>query len=248
MITVINGSDKNIDVYVNHDKYTLGTNMQPLIVPELHTNIVIDGITVPTTFNEIVYCKQLSNGISIAGIKYLMGNNITGNKLYVTNKGFYSCSENGLLNKYFFNDDKKMFTIVSASPTDIRVGNTAVAAQVLKCGQTMLFEKTKSELYIINSGKEMAININEILSTYPVETIVICADATKTTYKTCSGEYDTQDLSMMYITLAGRIYYGGKCVYCPFSMIMIIILLSMFIFVFAIILIATGLFIFRQYS
>jgi hypothetical protein len=151
----------------------------------------------------------------------------------VTSNNYYSCSETGLLNKYLFTGDKKMLTIVSESQTNIRVGETTLALNTLRCSEELLIPSHQSELYIVHGGKEMAINLAEIKSKYDVDKIVICEDATKTTYKTCCGQYDTQDLSVMYITLAGRIYYGGKCVYCPFSMLVAIILIIMFVIIVA---------------
>lgn len=229
MITIINGSDNNIDVLVNNKKHVLGTNMQPLIVPELKTNLVVNGKYVPPhTFDEVVYCEQLSKGIKIAGTSYSFGDKIFGNRLYVTDKGFYS-GEEGLLNKYFFSNVKRMLTVVSENPTNIRVGATSVAATVLRCGDEILIKPGQSELYIINGDKELAINLSEIMATYPVHKMVICSDATKTTYKRCHGAYETQDLTVMYITLAGRIYYGGKCVYCPFSMFALLLIVLLIV-------------------
>jgi hypothetical protein len=236
MITVINGSDNNINVLVNNGKHVLGTNMQPLIVPELKTSLIINGKYIPPhNFDQVVYCEQLSKGIKIAGTSYLFGDKILGNRLYVTNKGFYYGDE-GLLNKYFFGNVKRMLTVVSENPTNIRVGATAAAATVLRCGDDIMIKPGQSELYIINEGRELAINLGEILANYPVHKIVICSDATKTTYKRCHGAYDTQDLSVMYITLAGRIYYGGKCVYCPFSMFVVLSIILLVVIVVAFIL------------
>jgi len=228
---VLNGSDHYIYVKVNGEEHKLSTNMQPLIIPELKTNIMINNKTiVHDDFTEIVYCEQLDNGIKISGTPFTIGERVLGKKLYVTKNCYYS-SDEGLLNKYFFNKNKTMLTVVSEVPSNIRIGSIPAALTVLKCGDHMLVESRQSELYIVNGGKELAVNLSEILSNYSFHKIIICSDASKTTFKRCDGVYDTQDLSVMYITLAGRIYYGGKCVYCPYSMYVILSIIFLFVIV-----------------
>lgn len=230
MLTVLNGHDKPIEVLIDGKKSIIGTGLQPLILSDV-SKLKIADIDIPLTsgFNQIIYCKQDKKGIMIAGTLFMPGEKVSSEILYVTKKGFFASDEKGELNNYSFSSDtKKMLSVASSCKTNIRVGASGLAPIVLKCGENTLVDQHQSEFYIEQSGKEMGINIGQLKITYPsITNIIICDDATKTTYTTCDGTYDTQDLSVMYITLSGKIYYGGKCAYSPFSFALLLLIFAL---------------------
>jgi len=232
MLTILNGHDKPIEVSIDGKKTIINTGLQPLIISEL-SKLKIADINIPLTggFSQIIYCKQDKKGIMIAGTLFMPGEKVSSNILYVTKKGFFASDDRGELNNYSFSSDtKKMLAVVSSCKTNIRVGKFKLAPVVLKCNDYMLIDNNQSEIYIEQGGKEMGINVGQIKMNYPsITKIVVCDDATKTTYTTCDGKYDTQDLSVLYITLAGKIYYGGKCVYSPFSFAVLLIIFALVI-------------------
>ena len=225
MITVTNGSDKPITVQVSNQEYDIGTGMQPQVIPRTESSIVVEGIYLPNIrdFDEIIYCGK---NLSVAGVKYALGEKVKSGALYVTRNGLFALDAKGELNNYSFFGNMKMLTVINECSYNIRVGATSSPTNVLRCKDSTLLKPGQSELYIKTNDKEYAINLSAILASYPsTSKIIITEDATNTTYKMCNGQYDTQDLTVMYITLGGKIYLSGKCIYCPYSWFLVIVII-----------------------
>lgn len=236
MITIYNGSDKNIKAVVDNKEYTIGTGMEPLVLGSKPTKVVLADVNVPLNdnFSNIIYSTKVGQCVVVAGVKYCTGIRVNNDTLYVTKKGLFAADENGLLNNYsFFTGDKRMFTVTSKCKNNIRVGAVSPTLTVLQCNDQTIVQPGQVELFIINGARKFGINLAQLSSQCPsVNQIVLCDDATSTTYRDCTGAYQTQDFTIIYITLSGKIYYSGKTLYSPFLMKLLLIIILLVIIAF----------------
>lgn len=106
----------------------------------------------------------------------------------------------------------------------VKMGPSLSTIDNFKCGDTLHIRPDTHKLYITKDGETITVSLRELFAEYPdIQSIVVCDSATKTTFENCET-IETQDLSSLYIQPNGKMYFGGACIYNPYTILYLLLI------------------------